>query len=479
MPEEHYVYDAVGQLKRVEELGLTIESFDYDPAGNMTQLVEPTGAMWTYTPAGTGTAVGNQVAERSDGSRTERFGFDAAGRRSSFDDGSTLETYLYDGLGRLRAIVLGAAVTEVIERNGDGEIVATIDGGVTTYQFGSYRLDGASGDVSEQLTAHLAMGNGQRQWQLMGTDGHVRATIDDTGTEIGARGLGAYGFDRWSSGTTWDQAAYHGMPSSGAKMLAAGPRHLVAGDGTWLQPEPLLYTGALGDLAKPRQFAALRYAANAPTAFHDRSGFEPDAVAGCSYRGDCPPPPPAPEIKPLKWYEGWDVWNWNPSAWFSPDGAPLDVSQSLPDLPDLPDSVTVKVDAGPNATVGSDGSLTAKSPKVGPARVSAKFNGDQTHHVGIEAVGSRVRVNQDGQVLVEPGIEVGVGDGLSVGGRIENLNLGEEHQRNKAWAKAGPVKVEVTASPDETRRGFNNPILNPAGWFGQALGDRIGRDLPK
>jgi len=122
----------------------------------------------------------------------------------------------------------------------------------------------------------------------------VWVTIDDGGMPQGRRELGAYGDELVSVGSSWTPKSFHGMfEEDGNGLIAAGPRHLMADNGTWLQPEPLLHTGQGLDLGDPRTFAAYRYGANNPTGYTDRSGYAPEGGhtnLTCA-TNDCPPPP--------------------------------------------------------------------------------------------------------------------------------------------------------------------------------------------
>jgi YD repeat-containing protein len=390
LPPQTYGYDARGQLTEVVEAGAVVESFGYDLAGNLRTLREPSGTLWNYDLAGTGGTVGNQVGRRTDGTTVQTSTFDASGRTSTFDDGTIVEEYLYDGLGRLRAVRVGGVVIRELRRDHTDALIATLEGGATTYQFGSYRLNSATGDTSETLAGPLSKRNGARLWNLAGSDGEVRVSIDDAGVEQGTRMSSAYGQPAATTGTTWDQNAFHGMPMSGATMVAAGPRHLPLRDGTWLQPEPLLVSGQMGDLTQPLTFAMNRYSANAPTVMHDRSGMAPERRK--SLKG-VPPSVPEAEVT-------------------YPSGPP----RGLPQMPDGTKITFRPVIDGVELRFDTDGNIAATLAKIklsGPhavnLRVRQAADGEYSTQVATP-VGDFI-LAQDGSGRWDPGIRVPIAGG--------------------------------------------------------------------
>lgn len=85
--------------------------------------------------------------------------------------------------------------------------------------------------------------------------------------------LGTYGAPLSQSGAFWPIEGFNGADADpGNEVVPFGIRHMVAGQGLWLQPEPLLYLGLTnGDLESPRAYSGMYAAAN-PVLFADRTG---------------------------------------------------------------------------------------------------------------------------------------------------------------------------------------------------------------
>jgi len=284
-PRQTFNYDRMGQLHRVVDTytGSDIEKFEYDDAGNLTQSVDGLGTSWSYNAAGTPSShyttaayAGNQVPERASGGGVEHYLYDGAGRIAEIFRGGVTETYAYDGLGRLRRKTIGGSVALELRRDAMQNIIWSNDGSKLTYRFAGAVYDPAGGFESDQILPILGVKAGAHQWQLEEPTGGVWITLNDAGAPQSRRELGAYGDELFSSGSSWTPKSFHGMfEEDGNGLIAAGPRHLMAENGTWLQPEPLLSSGQGLNLRNPRTFAAYRYGANNPTGFADRTGYQP------------------------------------------------------------------------------------------------------------------------------------------------------------------------------------------------------------
>jgi len=447
-PAEIFKYDPMGQLVRVDQPH-PVEMYAYDNAGNLTFLQDATGASWTYAGAGSGAAVGNQIEQRTDGVVTETTHYDPAGRVSQWSDGFLNESYVYDGLGRLRGRYEAGALTLEVNRDGNGDIVSTSDGATVRYLFGDFQLDGATGDTSEQLTAHLGTKSGARHWQLAANDGQVRYTIDDAGNAISDRELDAYGRPRVVAGDPWTMASFGGLDEMGSRgLLAAGPRHLAPRDGSWLQPEPLLISGNMADLANPRAFSTLRYAANAPTVFTDPTGMSPDPkkrpnglTTGCAGLGaDCPSPK-GPDYNTVpksrkhpKPKRTWQQW------------ASEKLQEAFPGWK----FSSAKKKAGPiSATVHADGSSTlGVSGPTGSTSVTFDREGNFDNVSG-SAVITKVTHNADGSTEVIPSANLD----LVVGSVGASQNPGEN---TKVSVEVGGITATKEVEPQGTKIAHEN-----------------------
>jgi YD repeat-containing protein len=272
----NYEYDALKQLTQMATPTKNIESYTYDVAGNPLTMQDSDGLKWTYAAA---TSL-NQIASRTASTgKTNTYTYDTAGRIKTWKSGSGTQEYYYDGLGRLRGATQNGSWHMVLDYDADGNLVRRGDNNPYTsspyykYSFRDWRYDEKTATTTEDDNAIVSAENGTRKWLFKGFDGHAGLVFNDDGVVESQRSLGAYGSVLNSAGTTWDWNAFHGAEDQG-ELIHMGQRHLIQNDGTWLQPEPLLYLGIkLELLGDPLTLATRRYARNAPTAYQDRTGM--------------------------------------------------------------------------------------------------------------------------------------------------------------------------------------------------------------
>jgi RHS repeat-associated protein len=224
----------------------------------------------------------NQISERTDGTVTEGYTYDGAGRLAevTVDAGAgpfPRSSYVYDGLGRL-VIATDAGDTWSYGRDADGEVVVRSGPGGETRSFRGWTRQ-SGGVVSEDVAPMLTYAGGERRWHLKEVDGTTVVTSKDLGMVVGHRRQAAYGQRFVEGGSPERKAAFHGRWEEEADLVAMGPRHVNRVDGRWLQPEPLLMEGIPQEsLHDPRGLATYRYARNAPGTFRDPTGNSPAGV---------------------------------------------------------------------------------------------------------------------------------------------------------------------------------------------------------
>ncbi len=175
------------------------------------------------------------------------------------------------------------------------------------FTFDGWKLDLASTDSGllerhlEQVLPSLILVHDPQtltvspQWLLRERDGHVWAQLDDTGTLTSAQPLGAFGLPVGTYAATGtsprapaffddlrDQFGLHGvdLDEHGGGFRMGVRTVLDSGDGTWLQPEPLLHLGLEPEqLLVPRGFFG-PYALGSTTTHSDLSGYEQERVSG-------------------------------------------------------------------------------------------------------------------------------------------------------------------------------------------------------
>jgi YD repeat-containing protein len=272
-----YSYDNLRELTKIESLSKTIESYAYDSAGNPTNMVDSSGLTWTYGAAGKL----NQITSRtSNKGATESYTYDQAGRVATITTSSGTKTHYYDGMGRLRGVDKDGTMQMVIDYDVEGNMARKASGNPFTstpdyiYVFHDWRYDTKNAKYTENDNAFVATQNGTRTWLFKDYDGHVAKTFNDKGASQSSRTLGAFGATVSSSGTPWELNSFHSVELQNDDLFHMGQRHLMQKDGTWLQPEPLLYLGLPQDkLSDPLGIATRRYARNTPNVYHDLTGY--------------------------------------------------------------------------------------------------------------------------------------------------------------------------------------------------------------
>jgi RHS repeat-associated protein len=218
----------------------------------------------------------NQISSRSDGTVTEGYTYDGAGRLAEVivDAGSgpfPRSSYVYDGLGRL-VIATDAGDTWSYGRDADGEVVVRTGPGGETRSFRGWTRQ-SGGVVSEDVAPMLTYAGAERRWHVKEVDGTTVVTSKDLGMVVGHRRQAAYGQRYVEGGSPERKAAFHGRWEEEAGLVAMGPRHVNRVDGRWLQPEPLLMEGIPQEmLGDPRGLATYRYSRNTPSSYRDQSG---------------------------------------------------------------------------------------------------------------------------------------------------------------------------------------------------------------
>jgi YD repeat-containing protein len=153
----NYVYDTVGRLSELtDESGNLIESYGYDPAGNVISEIKGNGTSTTYQYNGDGetmeitnlepggsinslmtyayNAVG-EVTSMTSGGVTLAYGYDADGELVSASSPSDTILYAYDPDGNRTSVTDNGVVTDYVS-NDVNEYTSTTTNGVTTnYQY--------------------------------------------------------------------------------------------------------------------------------------------------------------------------------------------------------------------------------------------------------------------------------------------------------------------------------------------------------
>ena len=236
--------------------------------------------------------MGHQPASRSDGSTTERFYWDNAGRLSRRTRGPDTWLYLYDGLSQLRAVQRNGAFVLALERD--------VQGAVVRRTFGDPRVPNvptdhallgwesrANGDIIEPLGVDgQSLGfweNGLLRWVMPELGGGISAVVNDAGVLQSRVWRSAFGVTRARVGAQ-DAAELHGHEADLLGLHNAGTRHWMPELGMWLQPDPLLLMGPSGSLLEdPLRFHPYRYARNNPVGYTDPDGGVADVLVDAAF----------------------------------------------------------------------------------------------------------------------------------------------------------------------------------------------------
>ena len=270
-----YGYDEWQRLESITNPGGLLEGYAYDPLGNLTEMQHgPRTYMYSAGPF-------SEVAGRmSDLGEHTTHTWDAQGRMTSLHVvGGTADThnsYDYDGAGRLVRVerdAMGAPhVTTTYGYDVDDQLVYETRGTDSVLRFNGYRSEGAG--TVEKLLPMVSLEDGALRWTQTEPDGHAIATYASTGAEVSTSVMGGYGLPIAETGAAWKIDGFHGVePDGGNQVAHMGARHMLVRDGTWMQPEPLLYLGPTnGDLRRPLGYGGV-YSGGNPIQAADRSGY--------------------------------------------------------------------------------------------------------------------------------------------------------------------------------------------------------------
>ena len=228
----NYLYDSVGRLSELTDgSGNLIESYTYDPAGNVTSETKGNGTSTTYqynadvaiteiTNLAPGGSINSQIAytygalgevtSMTTGGVTTTYGYDADGELTSASSPGDTILYAYDPDGNRTSVTNNGVVTNYTSNSmneytqvGDttyqydangNMIAATTNGQTTTYTFNALnQLTGVSGPTGTFSYAYDALGyqisstaNGQTTNNLIDPFGlgNVAAQFGSSGNVI-------------------------------------------------------------------------------------------------------------------------------------------------------------------------------------------------------------------------------------------------------------------------------------------------------
>ncbi|MGW6459858.1 RHS repeat-associated core domain-containing protein [Streptomyces sp. NPDC055078] len=258
-------------------------TYGYDQAGNRTREIRHAAGGDTVRDYGypaPGTAGPHRLQSVTTGTRTDRYGYDAAGNTVTRPG----QTLTWDPEGRLAQVTAGAVTTSFVY-DADGERLVRRDPGGTTLQLGDdteLRLDTATGTVT-----------GTRYYAVDGTGVAVRTpagvswlTEDQAGTAdtaVNAADLTAtvrrhlpYGAPRGPAGGTWpgERGFVGGTLDATTGLTHLGARQYDPDTGAFLSVDPIL------DAEDPRQLHGYAYAGNSPVSDSDPTGLTARPVSG-------------------------------------------------------------------------------------------------------------------------------------------------------------------------------------------------------
>ena len=145
----------------------------------------------------------------------------------------------------------------------------------------------------------------ERVWVFREYDGHGWLQLDDQGELKGGELLGAYGAPLRTVSSPLEKTGFHGMEEDRSLgLVRMGVRHMsLAGDGMWLQPEPLLGLGVPGGmLTRPRGWVGVYAGAN-PIMGHDVSGYQFAPIGSSASPGPTTPPVPPPTPQEMNYQQ--------------------------------------------------------------------------------------------------------------------------------------------------------------------------------
>jgi len=203
-------------------------------------------------------------------------------------------SYFYDGASRLVAMESDDGHRRRYDYDLESEPMAISDGAGTLLErtFQSWHEEG--GKVSEHVLPMLSVvrenGSVEFVYKMREPDGHViRTTSGAPATERSVEVPSLYAERYYAFGQNWNDEALHGErkdPQTG--LVQMGARHMFAGSGMWMQPEPLLGLSFTPEMAStPLKWTGL-YAMGDPIGRHDVSGYAPsDEALNAKTDSDC------------------------------------------------------------------------------------------------------------------------------------------------------------------------------------------------
>ena len=255
-------YDAAHQITQSGvQVGVassvTVTNRTYDPANELTGLVEQQGVTTTRTLTYTYNLNGGRTTQASSPGTPLTYTFDLAGRMSGFSNGASPYTYSYNGDG-LRMVKNGGS-PEYYAWDLSGNLPDLLQDGTASYIYGP------NGMPIEEVTGASAY--------YYHTDqlGSVRALSDAAGTKVASYSYDPYGVPLSVGGAVYNPLRYAGEyadAESGLVYLRA--RYYDPATQQFLSPDPLVV----------RSNRPYVYANSSPLSFTDPSGLLAFAVAG-------------------------------------------------------------------------------------------------------------------------------------------------------------------------------------------------------
>ncbi|WP_309051993.1 polymorphic toxin-type HINT domain-containing protein, partial [Streptomyces sp.] len=271
------------------------QSFQFDAAGNRTQLVEhdPAGDVTknvtrTYTYGKAGVGGPNALAEvRSvgpDGERLNTFAYDKAGNTTTRQQNGTTQTLSWDVEGNLRTVSEpveggGTRTTSYLYDASGSRLIRTGADGSRTLYLGDAELT-VSPDLTtkkaERFYAHpdgavtVRATGGVRQVMLSDHHGSSNTVVDmvDAGMTVTRRKLMPFGEERGAAPSSWpgQRGFVGGTVDKDTGLTRLGARDYDPATGRFITVDPVV------DYGNPSTMNPYAYSNNAPATFSDPSG---------------------------------------------------------------------------------------------------------------------------------------------------------------------------------------------------------------